>query len=79
MVDEGKLRAKIGKILERPAYRGLWTYSRQPLIDRIVEAVKECEEAEAVAEEEAVTEEEATVEAAVTEEQTETKKSKKRR
>ena len=40
MINEQKLREELGKILERPAFRGLYTYSREPLIDAVVEAVK---------------------------------------
>ena len=53
MINEEKLREELGKILERPAYGSLHTFTRQPLIDKIIKAVKECEiaEPEAAAEE----------------------------
>lgn len=74
MINEQKLREKLGEILERPAYRGLYTYSREPLIGMVIKAVKECE----VTEPEAVAEEE-TVEEAATVEEPEPEKQKKKR
>lgn len=40
MITEKKLREKLAEILERPAYSGLYTYAREPLIDAVVKAVK---------------------------------------
>ena len=73
-LDEQKFREKLGKILERSEYRHVHTFAVNPLIDRIIKAVKECEVAT-----EAVAEEAAAVEAAVTEEEAEGKKPRKRR
>jgi len=43
MVNEEKLRKALAKILEKPAYRGLYTFEREHLINDIVQAVKESE------------------------------------
>jgi len=43
VIDEQKLKEKLAEILERPAYRGLYTYAREPLVNAVVEAVKASE------------------------------------
>ena len=42
-IDEEKLREKLATILEKTAYGGLHTFRREPLINDVVQAVKECE------------------------------------
>jgi len=51
MIDEKKLREKLAKILNKTAYRGLFTFEHEHLINDVVQAANECE----------VTEEKATV------------------
>ena len=43
MIDEKTLRAKIDKMLDKPAYGSLHTYERKHIIDDIVQAAKDCE------------------------------------
>lgn len=43
LINEKLLREKLAKLLDRSTYQSLHTFTRNPLIDNIVEAVKTCE------------------------------------
>ena len=62
MIDEKKLREKLAKIINKTAYRGLYTFEHDHLINDIVQAVKECEETEETKETEETQETEETEE-----------------
>ncbi|MDH5790035.1 MAG: hypothetical protein OEZ27_05530 [Nitrospinota bacterium] len=46
MIDEKKLRERLAEILKSPTYRGLHSFAIDPLVNDIVNAVKECKETE---------------------------------
>lgn len=46
MIDEEKLREKLAELLKKPAYRGLYTFEHEHLMNDIVKAANECEETE---------------------------------
>lgn len=43
MINEEKFRAKLRELLKRPHYSNLPSFAVDPLIDGIVEAMKNCE------------------------------------
>mgnify|MGYP001039080467 CR=1 FL=1 len=45
-INEKKLREKLAKIVEKTAYRGLYTFEHEHILNDVVAAVKECEETE---------------------------------